>query len=264
VIAAPRHFTALARRLRWDPDTLDLAADGRAWPSLPAARRARLTVLLAGFIVAEASVAEEIEPFIPAAGNVETRDALAAQRADEQRHARLFDRIGALVLGLPGDGSEERAGAARDCVPRRLRDLFERRLPDTAAALAGGRVELGEAIGLYHMVIEGLVLSAGQQALLDDLADGALPEVRARLVRIERDERWHVGFGLRCLVDLRPDASVVAALDAAGDGAVDGWGDAVPAHLRRRAVAMHRRRLACVGLGTRTPVGGHAAAGSPA
>src|ERR671934_40998 len=37
MIAAPRHFTALSGRLRWDPAAVDLAADARAWPSLPAA-----------------------------------------------------------------------------------------------------------------------------------------------------------------------------------------------------------------------------------
>ena len=255
MIAAPRHFTALSGRLRWDPDAVDLAADARAWPSLPAARRRRLGALLCGFVVAEASVARDIAPFIPAARDPETMAALSAQRADEERHARLFDRIAALVLGLPGDGPEGRRRAARKRVPAELLDLFERRLSRTAAELAGGRVGLEEAVGLYHMVIEGLVLSAGQRALLDDLGDGTLPGVRAGIERVERDERWHVGFGLRCLLDLGPDASVVAALAQAGDTAVRAWGEAVPAPVRRRAEAMHRRRLASVGLT-------HAAAGS--
>jgi ribonucleoside-diphosphate reductase beta chain len=255
VIAAPRHFTALARRLRWDPDAVDLAPDARAWPSLPAARRERLTVLLCGFVVAEASVAEEIAPFIPAAGDPETMAALSAQRTDEERHARLVDRIATLVLGLPGRGPDERRRAARDRVPAGLLDLFERRLSRTAAALAGGRVGLDEAVGLYHLIIEGLVLSAGQRALLEDLGDGALPGVRAGIERVDRDERWHVGFGLRCLLDLQPDASVVAALGVAGHAAVGAWGEAVPAPVRERVQAMHRRRLASVGLA-------HAAAGS--
>ena len=51
------------------------------------------------------------------------------------------------------------------------------------------------------MLLEGVVFDAGQQALLDDLADGALPGVREGVERVERDERWHVGFGLRCLVE---------------------------------------------------------------
>jgi ribonucleoside-diphosphate reductase beta chain len=262
VIAAPRHFTALARRLRWEPAAIDLARDRRAWPSLPAARRERLAVLLGGFIVAEASVADEIGPFIPATGDGETMAALRAQRADEERHARLFDRIGELVLGLPGDGPEGRRRAARRLVPTGLLDLFERRLADTAEALAAGRVGLEEAVGLYHMVIEGVVLNAGLRALLDDLGDGTLPGVRAGVERVERDERWHVGFGLRCLLELRPGPSVAAALAEAGEAAVAAWGEAVPPPVRRRVEAMHQRRLASVGLGRRGPVAGHAAAGS--
>ena len=41
------------------------------------------------------------------------------QRRDEQRHARLFDRIGAEVLGLPGDTPDERRAAAREHAPPR-------------------------------------------------------------------------------------------------------------------------------------------------
>ncbi|HEX3318331.1 MAG TPA: hypothetical protein VHR88_09945 [Solirubrobacteraceae bacterium] len=257
MIAAPRHFTALARRLRWDPDSIDLAVDRRAWPLLPAPRRERLTVLLCGFLVAEESVAAEIAPFIGAAADADTVAALRAQRDDEERHARLMQRIGAGVVGLPGESAGERRGAASAHVPAALLDLFEGRLRRTAEALAAGAVGLEAAVGLYHMVIEGVVLSAGQRALLEDLADGALPGVLAGIERVERDERWHVGFGLRCLHDVHTDPSVVAALAGAGDAAVAAWGDAVPAPVRVRAVAMHRRRLGSVG-----PV--HAAAGSRA
>jgi ribonucleoside-diphosphate reductase beta chain len=255
VIAAPRHFTALAGRLRWDPDAIDLDADRRAWPELPVARRERLGALLCGFLVAEASVAAELAPFPAAAGDADTAAALRAQGADEERHARLFDRIAAVVLALPGDGPEQRRAAAREAVPAALRELFEKRLHRTARALAAGQVGLDAAVGLYHLLIEGLVLSAGQRALLDDLGDGALPGVRAGVERVERDERWHVGFGLRCLHDLRPEPGALAALADAGDGAAATWGDLVPAAVRARVAAMHRRRLASI-------APGHAAAGS--
>ena len=72
-----------------------------------------------------------------------------------------------------------------------------------AAELAAGRTGLREGVSLYHMLLEGVVFDAGQQALLDDLADGALPGVREGIERVERDERWHVGFGLRCLIETR-------------------------------------------------------------
>jgi ribonucleoside-diphosphate reductase beta chain len=250
VIAGPRHFTALAQRLRWDPDALDLEPDARTWPLLPARRRGRLAVLVAGFVVAETSVATELAPFLPRAGDDATRAAFAAQRADEERHARVFERIAGEVVRLGGPA------AARAVVPAPLRELFEQRLPATAAAVADGGASLEEGVGLYHMVIEGLVLTAGQHALLDDLADGALPGVLSAVELVERDERWHVGFGLRCLLDLRPGPDLVAALAGTGESGLDAWGEAVPAEVRRRVEAQHRRRLAAVGLA------GHATAGS--
>ena len=61
----------------------------------------------------------------------------------------------------------------------------------------------------YHMVLEGMVFDAGQSALLDDLDDGALPGVRESIERVELDERWHVGFGLRCLIEAHPSPDLL-------------------------------------------------------
>ena len=68
------------------------------------------------------------------------------------------------------------------------------------------------------MLLEGVVFDAGQHALLDDLADGALPGVREGVERVERDERWHVGFGLRCLIETQPSAELLDDLLDAGRG----------------------------------------------
>ena len=56
----------------------------------------------------------------------------------------------------------------------------------------------------------------GVTALLGDLADGALPGVREGLEHVERDERWHVGFGLRCLIETLPSQERVDDLVARG------------------------------------------------
>ena len=238
MIAGPRHFAALAGRLRWDPDALDLSYDASRWPKLPPARRAKLSTLLAGFWIAEYAVAEQLAPFAAVADDPAVAAVFAAQRADEERHARLFDRIAAGMLG----------GRARGLAPPAVIELFERRLPATAAALAAGRTGLADGVALYHLILEGIVLSAGQRALLDDLADGALPGVRAGVELVERDERWHVGFGLRCLLELRPERRVLASLLDAGESAASAWGPAVPAQIRTRAVVQHRRRLAAIGV----------------
>src|ERR1700730_15314633 len=113
MIAGPRHFAALAGRLRSDPDALEPALDAVAFGQLEPSRRRRLTVLLAGFCVAEWSVADELAPFVPAARDEATAAAFAAQRADEARHAAWFDRVAESVLGVAGAGPSDRRVAAR-------------------------------------------------------------------------------------------------------------------------------------------------------
>src|SRR3954466_1701544 len=215
----PNFFSQLVARLQWNPMAIDLTADAAAWPQLPPERRRRLLTLLGGFCVAEDAVAEHLTPFADAArgAKLASQESLMAlgvflQRRDEQRHAKLFDRIGAEVLGLPGAGPDERRDAARAHATPALLELFEQRLPDMAAELAAGDTGLAEGVSLYHMLLEGVVFDAGQRALLDDLADGVLPGVREGVARVERDERWHVGFGLRCLIETRPPEELLEDL----------------------------------------------------
>jgi ribonucleoside-diphosphate reductase beta chain len=127
-------------------------------------------------------------------------------------------------------------------------ELFEQRLPAMAAELAAGRAGLGEGIGLYHMLLEGIVFEAGQHALLDDLADGALPGVREGLERVQLDERWHIGFGLRCLIEAQPSPDLLEDLLVRAEIAAAAWGDAVPAATRERTAHMCARRLSVAGL----------------
>jgi ribonucleoside-diphosphate reductase beta chain len=251
----PNFFSQLVARLHWNPMAIDLEPDVRAWSELPAERRDRLLTLLAGFCVAEDAVAVQLTPFADAAreAKLASQESLMAwvfflQRRDEQRHAKLFDRIGDEVLGLAGATVAERRAAARAHVTPAMLELFEERLPATAAELAAGRTGLAEGVSLYHMLLEGVVFDAGQQALLDDLADGALPGVRAGVERVERDERWHVGFGLRCLIESQPSADVLVDLLERAEEAAAAWGDAVPAATRERSARKVAHRLHVAGL----------------
>jgi ribonucleoside-diphosphate reductase beta chain len=239
----PSFFSRIVARLQWDARAIDLAPDAHAWLELADERRERLTRLLAGFRVAEDAVAEELTPFGEAANNSLVAWVMFLQRRDEQRHALFFDRVAAEVLELPGDTPAERRDAARALAPAGVLELFEERLPAVSAQLAEGGAWLSEGIGLYHMVLEGIVLSAGQRALLDDLADGALPGVRKGVERVELDERWHIGFGLRCLVDAKPSPDVIDGVLAQAEEAVAAWGDAVPAHVLKSVGPTCRRRL---------------------
>jgi ribonucleoside-diphosphate reductase beta chain len=258
----PTFFSRIAARLQWDAKAIDLSEDARAWPELPAERRDRLTTLLAGFCVAEDAVAEQLAPFGPVA--LETAMAseesllnwvFFLQRRDEVRHALLFDRIAGEVLGLPGVDPAERRAAARPHVPPAVLELFEERLPRVAAELADGRTALGEGIALYHMVLEGIVFDAGQHALLDELADGVLPGIREGIERVERDERWHIGFGLRCLSETEPSQELLDELLARAEEAASAWGDAVPAATQERVARKCARRLSVAHL-----IDAHAAA----
>ena len=251
----PDFFSKLVARLQWDATAIDLAPDAQAWPALPDERRRRLTTLLAGFRVGDDAVSEHLSPFADVAreATMASHESLMAwvfflQRRDEERHAVLFDRIAGEVLGLPGATPDERRDAARAHAPDAVLDLFEVRLPALSAELAAGRAGLGEGVGLCHMVLEGIVFHAGQLALLDDLADGALPGVREGVERVELDERWHIGFGLRCLIEAQPSPDFLEDMLAQAEDAATAWGDAVPVATRERAARMCHRRLASAGL----------------
>jgi ribonucleoside-diphosphate reductase beta chain len=251
----PNFFSKLVARLNWDPAAIDLTADAREWPRLPDERRRRLKTLLAGFRVGDDLVSEHIRPFADAArqGTLMSQESLMAwvfflQRRDEERHARLFDRIAAEVLGLPGDTPAERRAAARAEAPPAMVELFEERLPAMAAEIAAGSKELSEGVSLYHMLLEGVVFDAGQHTLLDDLADGALPGVYEGVRRVELDERWHIGFGLRCLIETQPSRELLEDMLARAEEAAEVWGDAVPAAMRRECAQKVAHRLHVSGL----------------
>ena len=251
----PNFFSKLVARLNWDPSAIDLTPDAREWPKLPDERRRRLKTLLAGFRVGDDLVSEHIRPFADAARQetLMSQESLMAwvfflQRRDEERHARLFDRIAAEVLGLPGDTPEERRAAARAEAPPAMLELFEERLPAMAAEIAAGRKELSEGVSLYHMLLEGVVFDAGQHTLLEDLADGALPGVFEGVRRVELDERWHIGFGLRCLIETQPSRELLENMLARAEEAAEVWGDAVPAAMRRECAQKVAHRLHVSGL----------------
>jgi ribonucleoside-diphosphate reductase beta chain len=251
----PNFFSKLVARLQWDHAAIDLTPDVREWPRLPAERRRRLTTLLAGFRVGDDLVSEHIAPFADAArqGTMASQESLMAwvfflQRRDEQRHAKFFDRVAAEVLGLPGATPEERRAAARAEAPPALVELFEERLPAMAGEIAAGRSGLSEGVSLYHMLLEGVVFDAGQRTLVDDLADGALPGVYEGVQRVQLDERWHIGFGLRCLIETQPSRELLEDLLARADEAAEVWGDVVTPAMRRACAERVAHRLHVSGL----------------
>lgn len=251
-LAPYEHFLAVSRKQAWEAEEIDLAPDARAWPALGPAEREPVACLVAGFCVAEAAVSETLSPFAGVAPGREARACFRAQAAEEARHARFFDRVATEVLGASGSGPAERRANLRGLLEPAFLELFEERLPASAATLGEDAGRLPEAVGLYHLILEGVVLSAGQTALLallDDTEAGAsLPGLRAGTALVARDERWHIGFGVRCLQDIGASGLPVERIAAEGPKAVDAWGAVLDPALRAHAGAVHRRRLRAAGL----------------
>jgi ribonucleoside-diphosphate reductase beta chain len=239
MLAGYDHLLRTADRLRWDEAELDLSADAEAWGRLARYNRAPLRRLLAGFCVAEQAVADNLEPFEAHAEDPSQAACFAAQAEDERRHARFFTRVAREVMGIDPD-TEARALAGTG-----LLHLFDVRLPAMAQGLAAGSQRLADAVLLYHLVLEGVVFHVGQAAALDLLdTAGTLPTVREGVARVQADERWHVGLGVRSLQEQAlDDGQVERALAEAGAAAAV-WGtDAISRAHAARVVEQQRRRL---------------------
>jgi ribonucleoside-diphosphate reductase beta chain len=244
------HFVTLAESLQWDETDIDLSADREAWPQLTDTENARVLGLIAGFVIAETSVSGQLGSYQAAASDDTMKAVFRAQARDEARHARFFDLVSAEVAGVPGVNPAARRDALCAHVSTELVDLFEERLPATAQRLAEDHEGLTAAVGLYHMVIEGVVLLAGQHAMLDTLEGLSveLPGVHKGVELVLRDERWHIGFGSRIVqsADIGRDEADVL-LDQ-GETAAKVWGDLITPYAIETAVRQHRRRLKAAGI----------------
>ena len=244
------HFVQLAASLQWNEKDIDFSADREAWPQLADAENAKVLGLIAGFVVAETAVAGSLHSYRTAASDDSMEATFRAQARDEARHARFFDRVASDVAGVQGVTPTERRNVLRGHVGTELVDLFEERLPATAQRLAEGHEGLTAAVGLYHMVIEGVVLLAGQHAMLDALEglSVGLPGVRKGMELVLRDERWHIGFGSRIVQSAEIGRDETDALLEQGETAAKVWGDLITTDAIETAVRQHRRRLKAAGI----------------
>ena len=241
-------FVILADTLQWDEAIIDFAPDKAAWPMLEDTENTRVLGLIAGFCIAESAVSGHLASFQAAASDDWVAACFRAQARDEHRHARFFDRVAAEVATIPGADITARQDVLRTLVCPELVALFEERLPATALRLAEDRAGLTAAVGLYHMVLEGVVLLAGQNAMLDalDRLSPGLPGVRRGVELVLRDERWHIGFGTRLVRDSGLGRDDVEALLALGQAAAGAWGELVSPAAAARAARVHRSRLRVV------------------
>lgn len=244
-------FLSIAAAAQWREDEIDLSLDAAAWQRLDPSLRLELGRLLAGFALAEASVAEQLAPFVSAADPA-AAECFRVQAGDEDRHARFFDRVARDVVGVPGATSADRRRAPRRLLDPSFVQLFETRLPEVTACIGRSDVALGRAVGFYNLALEGIVFSAGQRAMLDLLADQPqLPGLRRGVELVLRDERWHVGFGVRCLQEQFGDATLQRWITVEGDRAASAWPSAFSPGLQRSITAAHRRRVNILRAGAR-------------
>lgn len=244
------HFVQLAESLRWNEKAIDFSADREAWPKLQDAENAKVLGLLAGFVIAETAVAGNLRPYRTAASDGSMEATFRAQARDEARHARFFDLVVSDVAGVPGASPTERRDVLRARVSPELVELFEERLPATAQRLGEDHEGLTTAVGLYHMVIEGVVLLAGQHAMLDTLEglSVGLPGLRKGMALVLRDERWHIGFGSRVVQSADIGQEIVESLLEQGETYAKAWGDLITPEAIGTAVRQHKRRLKAAGI----------------
>jgi len=237
-----QHYLRTAAALQWDEASVDLCADAAAWSHQPPALQERLLRLLCGFWVGEQCVAGTLEPFASATDRPDVAACFRAQAVDEARHARFFDRV---LGGVAGVTAAARRDAARGRLEPAFLELFDDRLPAAARGLAVADGALVDAVGLYHMLLEGIVFMAGVNMLLVLLErhEDPLPRLRRGVELVLRDERWHIGFGARLLANLGLGEQQIARLLAEGRLVASAWGDVIEPETVARTLALHRRRL---------------------
>ncbi|MEJ2860422.1 ribonucleotide-diphosphate reductase subunit beta [Actinomycetospora flava] len=245
------HFAQLAESLQWDENAIDLTADTEAFPKLDQDEYDQVLGLLAGFCIGETSVATHLTSFHAAASSDDKMaEVFQAQARDEARHARFFDRVVREVCGVPGANMTERVDHLRDRVSPDLVELFEERLPAIAEQVAQDHENLTAAVGLYHMILEGVVLTAGQHALLETLKGLSvkMPGVVKGMELVLRDERWHIGFGSRIIQSADVVDDEMEELLTQGTKAASAWGDLIAQDDIAHVEHLHQRRLKSVGI----------------
>jgi ribonucleoside-diphosphate reductase beta chain len=241
VLAGYDHLIAAARRLRWDAETIALDHDATTVAQLPDGDRRMLETLVGGFWLAEHAVADELGPYIHAAdvavADPAARECFAVQAEDEARHARFFDRVAGEVLELADPAAS---------APSEIATLCGADLPAASRALAAdaGAQTMAAAVGLYHLVLEGIVFAVGQDALGELGERAGLPGIAEGIDRVQGDERWHVGLGVLHLQRLGAPADVRGPAARA----IAAWGPTIATGERvDRVLAAHRRRVQIAG-----------------
>jgi len=219
---------ATAKRLAWDPATVELARDGDDWAMLRRdhARERyaeQLLHLCALFHAGEESVTRTLAPYASAVGraglSVDLELHLAAQLFEEARHYEFFDRYFTEVLALDAAGTAatlERyvVGAPQAVLVADLAAVSERlRREDDPTRLPALLVE---AVTHYMGIVEAMLARTGYEGAHAALATrGWMPGLQEGFRLIRRDEGRHVAFGIQFVRDaVTHDPALAAVVEA--------------------------------------------------
>lgn len=185
----------LAKKHRWDPAEIDLAADARDWAALTEAERDLLINLCAMFVAGEEAVASDLAPLLWAVGKAggrrEAEMFLTTQLFDESLHVEFFDRWLREVVRTPVDRARYHGPS--------YRAVFYTALPAALDALLADRSApaVARAVLTYHIIVEGTLAETGYHAaFLACKRRGVLPGLVRGFEHIKQDESRHIAFGL--------------------------------------------------------------------
>jgi ribonucleoside-diphosphate reductase beta chain len=206
-----------AKRLHWDPATIDLSRDRDDWAMIRRDHRAaqydeQLIRLCSLFYQGEESVTVTLAPLlsaVPRAGlGLDKELHLAAQLYEEAKHFDFFQRYVAEVFEIDGEATAAwMLPAPQAVLVDELAAVTDRlRTLDDPEALRAGFVE---AVTHYMGVVEAMLARTGYLGVADALgARGWLPGLQEGFRLIRRDEGRHVAFGIRVIAEMteaRPD-----------------------------------------------------------
>lgn len=200
-----------AKKLHWDPSTVDLSADKAQWARIrteqPDARYDEQILRLCSlFYQGEESVTRTLAPFCSAVSRaglgLDKELFLTSQLYEEAKHFDFFARYFAEVFEQDGSVTDAfMHGAPHAVLVRDLEEVTERlRREEDPVRLVATFVE---AITHYMGVVEAMLARTGYLGAHDALAArGWLPGLQEGFRLIKRDEGRHVAFGMHCVAEL--------------------------------------------------------------
>jgi ribonucleoside-diphosphate reductase beta chain len=195
----------------WNPAEIDFTRDAADWSRFDDDERDLLLRVVAMFYAGEQAVIRDLLPLghvITSERRLDDELFLTAWIWEEGKHADLFERFFAEVVGDGVDMDAYQAPLARTLFDEHLQTAMRRLLVDPAPHAQA------RAITTYCLLVEGVLADTGQRVLAEALeAHDVLPGLREGLTLVNRDESRHVAYGLHVVSRLmQADRSVADAV----------------------------------------------------